>query len=1418
MTTVFVSSVFEGLEDTRERLRDAILQAGDVPIGMEDFGARVEAPREVFLDEVQPADVVVLIVGPRYGSLDAATGISNTHLEFREAQRCGIPVLAFLFPEAAALSVDETSALHAFQDEVAVSAHTYLRLDDVNKLPERAMSGLKRFAEKRNLLPGQSGPFESADDFFGGLLDSSALFSHSYDLVGRRETLDQLDSFIEGSGFVAILPGSGGVGKSRILLELARCHAGVVFLGPQFELRPEHLRQLPAHAKCIVVDDAHRLQSLESLIQLAYTWFRRRDAGLRLIVTCRPTGLDRLRSAVRFLSGGILELPELLPLDAASHAYDLAIAVVGAGKPDLARALVKAADGNPLLITVGGQLLARDGVPPAMLAEKAAFRTAALNSLLSELPPTISGVSTGELLALLAAIGPVRPDREASLFDMLAKHLKTARSSVVSAMAALRREHRLLVQRGSALRVSPDVLGDHLLAQAALADGMATGFVEEVLDGFGHQYLSNILANASELEWRLRSGGSRVIVLETIWARLRGELPTLTHRQRGELLRLVEASAWFAPVNVWKIISWMLENPGAPGDPLKLLFSSPYSQVDVIERVPGIIRTLAWHDELASTCSRVLWDISADDTRSLNATPDHPLRVLGEVLAFDPHKPPRIQECALDGLDEALLVDEKRDVQRDVCAALSPLLSRALSWSVADGSRITMYSRALPAGNRSVVKIRGRAIGLIERQLASVSPGLAVRAVESLLDLLRPPIGLYGRRVAPEEIASWEKEADGVVDILLRVVHDPAHPTSGYSAKRGLERSMLRRSWPNIGQRLETVLGRLPDAETFVLYDALRPWAHLYAGSVDLETAEGLHTGQIRHAARYLLERADSPKERVARVCDLLEELRAAGLEPDPWRLLDCLCDLEPSSVPQLALAILDFACGPVLQQGAPVYRRWFEQEPRAALDEIGRRITMDGEDVSLGIARAYQQRWLGKPEVHTSEHVANISMLLASKHWSVRKAALMALAHAKGCCERQAVDILIAADFGDDADLLDSALLLINEEHGIPPGILLPKDITALLGKIRLVRELSGDHFHTGQFLQLAAAVSPEATIDMLLSRIEYAASLPDTVGEKYRPLPYAESDRGLDEISRQPEYANLLRRIRDRVREEHHVYRFWVPQLFALVSDSYGATAMDVLREWATSSDPEQVVLAAFLTREAGPGFAFTHDGFVAESLQNAVSLGAEVLRRVESNLHAGACSLSYSSSIGEAPDVMVRAKTRSEEMADKHKSLPVVEAFYKRLASSFQGHVRQGGVPRSPDPRRRHLRDELLQYPSFRLHATVSGSACLHLCQCLQRHVAACDLPLVVLFVQHRSDETKDRFPVGEDPDDVGPPTDLPVEPLLRVVRPDLPPRRPGKRPKRQDIVGRLGQGSREGQILKQRFGGTQTVGSPLLLSHC
>jgi len=63
-------------------------------------------------------------------------------------------------------------------------------------------------------------------------------------------------------------------------------------------------------------------------------------------------------------------------------------------------------------------------------------------------------------------------------------------------------------------------------------------------------------------------------------------------------------------------------------------------------------------------------------------------------------------------------------------------------------------------------------------------------------------------------------------------------------------------------------------------------------------------------------------------------------------------------------------------------------------------------------------------------------------------------------------------------------------------------------------------------------------------------------------------------------------------------------------------------------------------------------------------------------------------------------------------------------------------------------------------------------------VEAEVPAAFGPFVVLLGQDGADQADGGVPVREDPDDVGAPADLPVEPLGGVVRPDLPPDLLGK----------------------------------------
>ena len=85
--TVFVCSTFDDLEQEREAVLDAIRRVQQRHNAMEFFGARPGRPIDVCLDEVRKSDLLVVIVGLKYGSLPAGMGISYSQAEYEEGVR-----------------------------------------------------------------------------------------------------------------------------------------------------------------------------------------------------------------------------------------------------------------------------------------------------------------------------------------------------------------------------------------------------------------------------------------------------------------------------------------------------------------------------------------------------------------------------------------------------------------------------------------------------------------------------------------------------------------------------------------------------------------------------------------------------------------------------------------------------------------------------------------------------------------------------------------------------------------------------------------------------------------------------------------------------------------------------------------------------------------------------------------------------------------------------------------------------------------------------------------------------------------------------------------------------------------------------------------------------------------------------------
>lgn len=136
---VFICSPYSDLVEERESVLDAVRRLHLLHGSMEFFGARPRGPLETSLEEVRSSDIVIVIIGHKYGTFVPGREQSYTELEYEEAWKHEKPCLV------------------------------YFRSEDVPILPskmERDPVGIKALEKFKKKLRGRhtTAVFEKADD------------------------------------------------------------------------------------------------------------------------------------------------------------------------------------------------------------------------------------------------------------------------------------------------------------------------------------------------------------------------------------------------------------------------------------------------------------------------------------------------------------------------------------------------------------------------------------------------------------------------------------------------------------------------------------------------------------------------------------------------------------------------------------------------------------------------------------------------------------------------------------------------------------------------------------------------------------------------------------------------------------------------------------------------------------------------------------------------------------------------------------------------------------------------------------------------------------------------------------------------------------------------------------------------------
>lgn len=203
---MFVSSTLEELARERAVAREAIESLRLIPVLFE-LGARPHPPPSLYRSYIEQSDIFVGIYGERYGWVGPGMDISGLEDEYRLA--VGKPKLLYIKRPAPHREERLRAFLDSIRDTADVSYRAYADAAELRGLLADDLAVLlsERFQETAPERPQWHAKLPAAVDRF----------------IGREDEVVELESELrERTGRLITITGAGGVGKTRIALEVAR--------------------------------------------------------------------------------------------------------------------------------------------------------------------------------------------------------------------------------------------------------------------------------------------------------------------------------------------------------------------------------------------------------------------------------------------------------------------------------------------------------------------------------------------------------------------------------------------------------------------------------------------------------------------------------------------------------------------------------------------------------------------------------------------------------------------------------------------------------------------------------------------------------------------------------------------------------------------------------------------------------------------------------------------------------------------------------------------------------------------------------------------------------------------------------------------------------------------------------------------
>ncbi len=1278
---VFISSTVEDLRPEREKAIAIVDRIGQA-VAMERFFASNSQPKSVCLERLQECDALVLILGFTYGSIDSDEQISLTEIEYNAAKIFGLPIFAFLKYHQGNWQSQEdnkerSEKLLAFKSRVDIDRYrgSFISPDE---LATEISLAIQQYVIEHGAIGVRVFSFASPEDFFKPFTDKTKLFNHLHPLVGRKLFLKKLNGFVESKKKITILYGRGGIGKSKILFDFshefnAKHRAWkLIFLREGVQLSDDAIREILSK-KCIVaVDDAHRRPDLLILLSVA----QQNSDRLKIVLSSRPQGLEYIKGALTrggFDRHDLDDIPEVRDLGS-SDLQELAKSVLGKDNLRFLDPLLAVARDSPLVLVIGGRLIAEKKIAPALLQHYSDFRWEVFNGfqdvLLGGVTERLEREVCRDLLSLVSALSPIKP-HEDSFQKTVSSFLHMKRSKLIDAIGILE-SAGVLLRRGYSLRITPDVLSDHILHNACLnPQGEPTGYVNEVFDAFGDTFLGNLLFNLSELDWRITQKGRSADLLDVIWQKIKDQFIRASHFRRTQILKYLERVAYFQPAKTLELVECALQNPRQAIEDTQGWLPREYGHGDVLCSLPPILRGIAFNFEYLPRCCDILWQLGSDDERPKNPYPEHAMRVLCELASYNINKPISVNFAVVDAVENRLKQPDAHEHKHSPLDVLDPLLAKEGESERPEGYGVLLQS--FPVNFKTTKPIREKALLLLSKCARHPSTKVILRALRSLVDFLNPPRSLYGRVVSRDEVNRWLPEQMKALKIIDDLVSRTKDPIVHLQVASDLQWLAKLSDQKDLAEKAKSIIEAIPNSFDLRIHRAIwQKYGQDWDGE-DFGSYQARVNDELKQVVTIFLASFNDGKNAFDFLNGLLGRFLECGIQVQPSDFMHLLASANPELATEICRLIVSKSSSHL-----SIHLNWLlsglrEKTLAKAMEIIDMVIKSGIPVLCSSVAYGYaQQRWAQKMG---QDEITVIEALLAHSDKEVKRQTAQALGRFPNSLRGEAIRLALDFDINEDKDLADALCRTFNTnpQYGIPPGQLDEEDLEAILSKLVIVKEFTSGLHYVDQFLKYCSSLIPEAIVDFWLKRMDIAEKKNKTPSYEYQPIPHLFFLDGLEAISSNPNYLDQLRRVRDRALYPTSTNRFYLPRLFAAMSSGFSPLCLAVLDEWIESDDVDRITGVGLLVREAPRGFVFSSTDFVSILIEKSYAAGPDCYRSVKSGLFSSAALGGKHGAPGQPMVEDTKLRDQAKEVSSRFQRGSLTQRFYLSLAEYAEEQIR-------------------------------------------------------------------------------------------------------------------------------------------------